>query len=65
MAVNGKASATKFWTHGKEGFAWEDGGVFSMPEGNFKLELIDRSQHFPRCNRILLKRDHKYIPDGP
>ena len=65
VAVNGKASAKKFGAHGNEGFAWQDGGVFSLPAGNTKLELIDSSQYFPRCDRILLTRDLRYTPNGP
>jgi hypothetical protein len=65
VAVNGEVSGTKFGAHGNDGFAWEDGGVFSLPAGNSKLELIDSSKYFPRCDRILLTRDLEYIPDGP
>ena len=65
VAVNGKASAKKFGAHGNEGFAWQDGGVFSLPAGNTKLELIDSSQYYPRCDRFLLTRDLQYTPNGP
>jgi hypothetical protein len=64
-AINGKVSKTRFGTHGHEGFAWQDGGVFSLPAGNIKIELIDSSQFHARCDRILLTRDLEYTPNGP
>lgn len=64
-AVNGKSSATIFGNHGHDGYAWQDGGKFSLPEGNIKLELTDTSQYFSRCDRLLLTRDLKYVPTGP
>jgi len=65
VAVNGNASETNFGAHGSDGFAWQDGGVFTLPAGTAKLELIDSSQYFARCDRILLTRDLTYIPSGP
>jgi hypothetical protein len=63
--VNGKASQTVFGAHGYDGYHWQDGGQFTLPEGNIRLELIDSSQYFVRCDRLLLTRDLKYIPSGP
>ena len=65
VAVNGKASATRFGTHGNDAYDWQDGGVFSLPAGNAKVELIDTSQYFARCDRLLLTRDLIYVPQGP
>jgi len=64
-AVNGKSSETNFGNHGNDGYAWQDGGRFSLPEGNIKLELTDTSQYFARCDRLLLTRDLTYVPHGP
>ena len=64
-AVNGKASNTIFGVHGRDGYDWQDGGEFFLPAGNIKLELIDSSQYFVRCDRLLLTSDLEYVPSGP
>lgn len=65
VAVNGRESATVFGVHGKDGYDWQDGGEFSLPGGNVRVELIDKSQHYARCDRLLLTRDLTYVPHGP
>jgi hypothetical protein len=64
-AVNGKTSKTVFGAHGHDGYGWQDGGEFFLPAGNIKLELIDSSQYYARCDRLLLTSDLKYVPQGP
>jgi len=64
-AVNGMSAGKTFGTHGKEGYEWQDGGMFELPAGAITLELTDVSQYFARCDRLLLTRDLEYVPKGP
>ena len=63
--VHGKPAQTIFGSHGQDGYAWQDGGTFILPEGNVRLDLTDTSQYFARCDRLLLTRDVNYVPNGP
>ena len=62
VAVNGDTSKTHFGTHHQEGYAWQDGGVFSLPAGPTTLELIDSAQFFARCDKLLLTTDLEFQP---
>lgn len=63
-AVNGRVAERRFGTHGQEGYAWEDGGVFELPEGLATVELIDATRYHARCDRLLLTSDLAYRPAG-
>jgi beta-glucanase (GH16 family) len=62
VAVEGKLAPSTFGTHGQEGYAWEDGGVFTLPEGLITVELIDSAQYHARVDRLLLTSDLNYKP---
>lgn len=64
IAVNGRQADATFGAHQTEGYAWENGGVFKLPAGAATIELIDSSQFFARCDRILLTTDLEYQPPG-
>ncbi|NQU44575.1 glycoside hydrolase family 16 protein [bacterium] len=64
-AVNGIVSSQVFGSHSREGFAWEDGGVFDLPADLLTVELFDSSQFWPKCAKILLTTDLDFVPDGP
>ncbi|MBQ7040431.1 MAG: copper amine oxidase N-terminal domain-containing protein, partial [Clostridia bacterium] len=64
-AVDGNRAEGKFGDHGKEGFFWEDGGVYELTEGSHTVELIDTSGFFARCNGVILCGDiDMKIPDN-
>lgn len=67
VAVNGVRSKNLFGTHHQDGFAWQDGGTFTLPAGEAALELVDTSQYYARCHKLLLTTDLAFHPDktGP
>ena len=67
VAVNGVRSKNLFGTHHQDGFAWQDGGTFTLPAGEVALELVDTSQYFARCHKLLLTTDLAFHPEktGP
>ncbi|MBN8218965.1 MAG: glycoside hydrolase family 16 protein [Spirochaetes bacterium] len=64
LRLGAALSKTVFGTHGKNGLAWEDGGVFELGAGSLDLVLEDEGQYYGRCDRILLTRDPAFVPDG-
>ncbi|NQU42812.1 glycoside hydrolase family 16 protein [bacterium] len=64
VSVNGRKSTTTFGTHGQEGFAWQDGGVFDLEEGEAEIVIFDTSKWYVRLDQILLTSDLGYIPES-
>jgi beta-glucanase (GH16 family) len=64
VLVNGAASSELFGDHGANGYEWENGGRFYLPAGANKIEILDHSQYFARCDRLLLTSDTNFIPQG-
>ncbi len=67
VAVNGQRAQKLFGTHHQDGFAWQDGGTFTLPAGEAALELVDTSQYYARCHKLLLTTDLDFRPEktGP
>ena len=63
VAVNGVRSPNLFGTHHQDGFAWQDGGTFTLPAGEVTLELVDTSQYYARCHKLLLTTDLDFHPE--
>ena len=61
VAVNGVQLEQTFGQHGKEGFAWTDGGVVNLNNGDNLLELLDTSDFFARCDAVVITKD---VNDG-
>ncbi|MBQ2968080.1 MAG: hypothetical protein IJE10_08195 [Clostridia bacterium] len=57
VAVNQEQLAPTFGTHGKDGYAWADGGVVSLKIGSNLLELLDTSDFFARCDGVLITKN--------
>jgi beta-glucanase (GH16 family) len=57
VTVNGVRSQSLFGTHHQDGFAWQEGGTFTLPAGEVTLELVDTSQYYARCHKLLLTTD--------
>ncbi|MBI4976355.1 MAG: hypothetical protein HZC28_02675 [Spirochaetes bacterium] len=64
VSVNGVRTAMEFGNHGKEGYEWQDGGVFALRKGQTVLMLLDTTAFFARCDKLLLTLDHNYKPSG-
>ncbi|MRG48913.1 family 16 glycosylhydrolase [Chitinophaga sp. SYP-B3965] len=62
--VNGQLVAGEFGTHGINGYAWQNGGLFYLPAGNVTIKIFDSSQNFARCDKLLLTTDTTFIPVG-
>jgi beta-glucanase (GH16 family) len=62
VVVNGVRAPTLFGTHHNNGFAWQDGGTFTLPAGEVTLELVDTSQYYARCHKLLLTTDLDFRP---
>ena len=62
VRVNGKQSETTFGTHGKDGFYWQDGGVYELDEGTAGIVIYDTSKWFARVDQLLLTTDLDYQP---
>ncbi|NQU41977.1 family 16 glycosylhydrolase [bacterium] len=63
-AVNGKMSETTFGAHGEDGYAWQDGGIFDLPNGLTTIELIDSSRFYARVDKLFLTTDLDFVPAG-
>lgn len=64
VIIKGEESPVEFGTHGKVGYGWQTGGVFTLKEGMNVVELYDSSQYFARCDKILLTTDMSFVPQG-
>ncbi|MBI4979503.1 MAG: family 16 glycosylhydrolase [Spirochaetes bacterium] len=64
VGINGRRSETTFGTHGVDGYAWQDGGVYDIPAGMTTISLIDSSQFYARCDKMLLTTDPAFTPNG-
>lgn len=64
VAVGGKRSDARFGTHRKDGFEWQDGGLFDLEKGKVMIEIIDASRYYARCDKLLLTTDTDFRPDS-
>jgi beta-glucanase (GH16 family) len=64
IAINSIVSPTKLGTHGNEGWAWQNAGIFHLNKGEVVIELTDTSQYYARCDKMLLTTDMSYVPKG-
>lgn len=64
IAVNGKESDEIFGDHGVNGYEWELAGEFVLNKGVTRIELIDKSAFYARCDAIFLTKDSDYIPSN-
>lgn len=62
--VNGQLVSGEFGTHGINGYAWQNGGIFYLPKGNVTIKIFDSSQNFARCDKLLLTTDTAFVPVG-
>lgn len=64
VAIDGKQSEKEFGTHRQEGWAWTDGGTFTLTKGDAIIALLDTAAFYGRCDKMLLTTDMKYAPSG-
>jgi hypothetical protein len=62
--VNGVRSTIEFGTHKQEGWAWQAGGDFDLKAGEVLLRILDTSDFFGRCDKLLLSSDPSFKPVG-
>lgn len=60
--VNGNPLERVFGQHGRNSWAWEDGGEVELHAGINELELVDTSGYYARTDGIFLTNDLNYIP---
>ncbi|MEM9083877.1 MAG: hypothetical protein AAGB34_09805, partial [Planctomycetota bacterium] len=63
VSIDGELSETTFGTHRKEGYSWQDGGIYELPKGEVALDIID-NRYFGRVDKLLLTSDVHYQPSG-
>jgi beta-glucanase (GH16 family) len=64
VSIHSVDSTAKLGTHGNDGWAWQNAGVFRLEKGEVGIELIDSSQYYARCDKLLLTPDLNYTPKG-
>lgn len=64
IAINKVSSTQKLGIHGNDGWAWQNAGEFRLEKGEVAIELIDTSQYYARCDRLLLTNDRNFVPKG-
>lgn len=64
ISLNSIVSTSKLGAHGNDGWAWQNAGVFRLEKGEVAIELIDTSQYYARCDKMLLTTDMNYVPKG-
>lgn len=64
VKINGTEANAVFGNHGINGYEWQDGGVFNLPEGINQVDIFDSSQYSARCDKILLTTDTAFVPWG-
>ncbi|MBQ2967314.1 MAG: hypothetical protein IJE10_04220 [Clostridia bacterium] len=62
VAIDGKMSDMKVGTHGKDGFHWQEAGLFILKPGSHTLELHDTSGYWARCQAVLVTADKDFVP---
>ncbi len=62
VAVDGVRGDKLFGTHGKEGFLWEELGVYDLDAGTHQIALQDTSGFYARCQGIIISGDMNYVP---
>lgn len=64
IGINGVMADQKFGTHGKNGYDWQDAGVFELSKGENTVELYDTSKFYARCDGVFLTADLEYVPQN-
>jgi beta-glucanase (GH16 family) len=64
ISINSVVSPEKLGSHGSDGWAWQNAGVFRLEKGDVAIELVDSSQYYARCDKLLLTPDLNYTPKG-
>ena len=62
VAVNDRISETVFGTEPVRAWVWQDGGKFALQKGENRIELIDGTGYYGRCDAIILTRDLEFVP---
>ena len=62
LEIGGKRISSQFGASGRDGWTWEDGGVLELDSGKCKVELIDLSGYYARCDAVVLTRDLEWKP---
>ncbi len=64
ISINSIVASQKLGAHTTDRWEWQSAGVFPLERGETSIELIDSSQYFARCDKILLTTDLSYKPKG-
>ncbi|MBN8218042.1 MAG: hypothetical protein J0L75_15475 [Spirochaetes bacterium] len=64
VEVNGARGTIEFGTHRQDGWAWQEGGDFELKAGEATLRILDTTDFFGRCDKILLSSDPGFKPSG-
>ncbi len=62
IAVDGQRSPTKFGAHGKEGFAFDEVGVYELTKGAHKISFQDTSRFYARASGVMVSPDLNFVP---
>ena len=57
VAYNDELIDKRFGTHGQDGFRWELAGKVHLKKGANRLQLIDASAFYARCDGLFLTKD--------
>lgn len=64
LEIGGKKVVSQFGASGKDGWVWEDGGIVDLKTGKCKVELVDLSGYYARCDAVVLTRDLAWKPEA-
>jgi beta-glucanase (GH16 family) len=64
ISINSISSSAKLGTKPTDDWVWQSAGSFSLEKGDVIIELLDTSQYYARCDKLLLTTDSKYTPRG-
>ena len=64
VAVDGVRSPNTFGTHGKEGFNWDEVGIYDFAAGTHSVALQDTSAFYARCRGILVTTNMDFVPSN-
>jgi hypothetical protein len=64
VEINGKRTEKAFGRHGTNGWAWEDGGLFSLDGTPATIRALDTSRFFARFDKLVLSSNPDFVPKG-
>jgi hypothetical protein len=62
LKIDGKGIGREFGASGRADWTWEDGGIVELKSGECKINLVDKSGYYARCDAIVLANDLQWKP---